>query len=508
MATFNGSDRADVLIGTLAADEILGAAGDDILIGLDGADTINGGGDDDVLDGGEDDDVLIGGGGNDIIVATHGDDNVDGGTGDDLFVVHGRRGDQVVVSDTGGIDTLDFSRAQKGGSIDLRSGATSTVDGRKVTISGEKDVALPLDFVLSQDLSGSFGDDVATVQALAPKLFAAVKKLQPDALFGVTSFIDKPTFPFGGSTDYEYRTNQPLSGSRNDFLDAIDGLTLGGGSDVPESQLTALLQLSLRTEEIGYRSDSLKIVVLTTDAEYHQAGDFGTAPPNNGDDVLDGTPPGTGEDYPTVAQVKDALQGTGIVPIFAVTAGAMSYYETLVDLLGFGVVVELSSDSSDIIAAIREGITTVSAAVIENAIGTRFRDKIRGNDADNDLDGRGGNDRIWGGKGDDDLDGGAGKDKLHGEAGEDVIVGGAGNDILSGGDDADTFAFAAGDGNDRINDFDLEEGDLIDLSSLEMGFEDLSIGTKGGDAVVAYGDGSVRLVGIAAGDVTADFFLF
>ena len=42
---------------------------------------------------------------------------------------------------------------------------------------------------------------------------------------------------------------------------------------------------------------------------------------------------------------------------------------------------------------------------------------------------------------------------MTGGAGDDFILGGQGDDILTGGPGADTFAFSAWDGHDRITDF-------------------------------------------------------
>ncbi|MCL4678284.1 MAG: VWA domain-containing protein [Alphaproteobacteria bacterium] len=84
----------------------------------------------------------------------------------------------------------------------------------------------------------------------------------------------------------------------------------------------------------------------------------------------------------------------------------------------------------------------------------------------------GGTGRIGG---DDLISGGAGHDLIFGQEGDDVISGGLGNDVIYGGSGADTFLFAALDeGIDEIRDFDLSEGDVIDLSSILAGFDPLS----------------------------------
>jgi len=69
--------------------------------------------------------------------------------------------------------------------------------------------------------------------------------------------------------------------------------------------------------------------------------------------------------------------------------------------------------------------------------------------------------------GDDDISGGGGNDIIFGQEGNDLINGGAGDDTLYGGSGADTFLYEGIlDGLDTIKDFDLVEGDLLDISAL------------------------------------------
>nr|WP_269780293.1 hypothetical protein [Methylobacterium sp. Leaf118] len=436
MATKTGTNRPDVLIGTtyndtisglegsdninaLSGDDIVsGGKGNDFIYGGSGADVLNGEDDDDFIDGGTGNDLIDGGLGNDTLIASEGSDVVSGGAGNDTFVVHGSADDIVTINDSAGIDLLDFSLGTTAATIDLRSGASSFVDGREIIINGGS-VTLPLDFVLLQDLSGSFSDDVATLQELVPDLVSKLESLQPDVRFGVASFVDKPTDPFGASGDYVYQTDLALTADASAFQAAVDGLVVRNGGDIPESQIEALMQLALRPSELGFRAGALRAVVLTTDAPPHVAGDFASAGPNNGDAVLDGG--GLGEDYPSVDQVRAALLDGGIVPIFAVTADMVATYEALVTELGFGTVVTLSSDSSDIIEAIGEGLTSVTTTDIENALGTDYDDIITGNDLNNAIDG---------GKGADLVDGGLGNDTLIASEGSDIVSGGAGNDTF------------------------------------------------------------------------------
>ncbi|MGF1575733.1 MAG: hypothetical protein ACFCU9_07290, partial [Cyanophyceae cyanobacterium] len=213
------------------------------------------------------------------------------------------------------------------------------------------------DIVLLQDLSGSFSDDISVLQSIAPDVVSAF----PQACFGVSSFVDKPIEPFGDpdSGDYVYRTDLPVACDANGFISTINGLETYFGGDFPEAQLEALMQLGLRPE-VGFRTGSRHIALLTTDAPFHQAGAFPETSSNNGDAILDGDPPGTGEDYPSVAQARAAITNANVLPIFLVTAGNESTYEGLASQLGVGAVVQLTSNSSNLIEALRVGLEQVN----------------------------------------------------------------------------------------------------------------------------------------------------
>jgi Ca2+-binding RTX toxin-like protein len=130
-----------------------------------------------------------------------------------------------------------------------------------------------------------------------------------------------------------------------------------------------------------------------------------------------------------------------------------------------------------------------------------------GNALANVIAGGGGNDRLSGLAGNDTLNGGLGNDTLIGDAGNDILIGGAGND---------TFMFAAGFGNDSIQDFDANPiggQDLLNIAALGVTAANfaanVTITDVGADVSVSVGGGSIRLVGIndAATITQADFTL-
>lgn len=169
---------------------------------------------------------------------------------------------------------------------------------------------------------------------------------------------------------------------------------------------------------------------------------------------------------------------------------------------------------------------------IENVIGsdlTSSGDLIYGNEAENHIWGMAGNDQLEGMGGADTIDGGSGADyvsysrsdsgvnvnlktgvntggdaegdtlisieNIHGsnyddvltgsdggntiyaDYGDDLLYGGAGADILYGEEGADTFVFGASDTFgyvDTIKDFDVAEGDKIDISDLLSNYDPLT----------------------------------
>jgi Ca2+-binding RTX toxin-like protein len=438
--TVKNSDGSDA-IGAEKLEKIIAKTTGGTYSGTDGDDYIKADGDGS---------TLISYAGNDVLL---------GGSGNDTYRINGS-GTKTIL-DSGDNDTLDLSLLDSGGGeVDLIDGGTvASTEIKFGTGSGK----LPIDLMVLQDLSGSFDDDVETVRALLDNLVDNVQLIQPDSSFGASSFVDKPVSPFGSdsSRDYVYKTDAKITKNIDVLKEAFYNMEVLHGADGPEAQIEALYQVALRTiaddtttgttsDEIGFRPDSMRVVVLTTDAPYHQSGDHYTAVPNNGDTILDGTPPGTGEDYPTVAQVKDALVQANIYPIFAVTSGDIATYQGLVKQLDRGDVVQLSSTSSDLIESITTGLNDYQADFIENIIGTNYDDELTGNSLDN---------RIEGGKGD---------DVLKGLGGNDHIVGGAGNDVVVFQGNYSEYAFTRQDSELKITHAHGDQADGTDtVTSVE-----------------------------------------
>ena len=173
-------------------------------------------------------------------------------------------------------------------------------------------------------------------------------------------------------------------------------------------------------------------------------------------------------------------------------------------------------------------------SVIENAKGSKYADKIYGNEVRNVIKGGSGNDSLDGRAGDDRLSGDAGNDVLTGGSGMDYLSGGAGNDILRGGSEADRlyggsgkdkFKFSSyadlGDLTSHDTVFDFRKDDDIDFRSFDAdpaagGRQKLTfLGNSTGDWKLSahkagqfyYNTASDKLVIDATGDGVADHYI-
>ncbi len=432
--------------------------------------------------------------------------------------------------------------------------------GSQLTVSVDVEVSeLPpiYDVYMLQDLSGSFWDDLPNVQAQFSGLYDTLTATS-DVNFGVGAFIDKPVETFGGSGDYVYQTYLGVTGDKAAIQESLDSLRTLWGYDWKEAQLEGLVQVALRGDEIGFRDGAQKFVVLSTDAAYHQEGDYSWASDgaNDYDTVIED------EDYPAVEAVGALLQAAGIIPVFAVTEYVVSYYQALVDTWGFGSVTVLSSDSSNLATAIEDGLKAATTDLTMTVVGDdygyvssmtpEFYDdvgagiytfdvtfeipedsvdyssdsmtlviegygEITMDIAITEVDATGdtGDDIISGDDGTNALFGLAGADTLDGRGGDDTIVGGEGDDTLTGGLGNDLFVFADGDGNDTITDFEAGSagGDLIDLRKMTAAssFNDVMAAAAqvGEDVFIDFGTGdSVTLLGVDVLSLEEGDFVF
>jgi Ca2+-binding RTX toxin-like protein len=154
------------------------------------------------------------------------------------------------------------------------------------------------------------------------------------------------------------------------------------------------------------------------------------------------------------------------------------------------------------------GNDTLSGNATNNA-----EDLLQGGNGNDTISGYGGTDALYGGNGDDKLIGGAGIDYLYGDSGNDTLDGGAdgdfifggkGNDVLIGGTGADKFVIEPQNGNDRILDFNIAEGDKLYIANFFStpmsadAFVSKYVTDAGDDLLINLAGTSIVLVGVSS----------
>ena len=127
-----------------------------------------------------------------------------------------------------------------------------------------------LDVVFLIDQSRSYWDDIDMFQELILEVMENLTNdHEIDVQFGVAGFADFPG-RYGDTGDVPYRLYQDVTFDAAALMDAVDRLDapLLSGGDEPESQYEALYRAA---REVGWRDGALRVVVLATDADFHDS---------------------------------------------------------------------------------------------------------------------------------------------------------------------------------------------------------------------------------------------
>ena len=121
---------------------------------------------------------------------------------------------------------------------------------------------------------------------------------------------------------------------------------------------------------------------------------------------------------------------------------------------------------------------------------TQGDDVLYGSIVADTISAQGGNDRLLGLDGNDQLNGEAGNDIIVGGNGNDVLDGGSGNDQLNGGAGNDTYLFAAGFGQDVIENYD-DQTQRLDriVFAAGIGPGDVTLTRSGDDLLLSLANG-------------------
>ncbi|TAO79782.1 type I secretion C-terminal target domain-containing protein, partial [Acinetobacter baumannii] len=482
----NGTEGNDVQNGWKGKDNLLGGLGDDTLNGLAGDDWLEGGAGNDILNGGEGNDLLEGGAGNDTLTGGAGQDTLIGGSGNDvmtggdyekdIYIFQSGHG-QDIINDKSydwtnlqyfndvkfeGANFTDAQFLRIGNNLVIKAFGTDDSVSFKNYLNDNDSYSRDFNFLFADKtlttadvmnivipLNGTDGNDVLNGWKGKDNLLGG---LGDDTLNGLAG----DDWLEGGAG------NDILNGGEgNDLLEGgagNDTLTGGAGQD---------------TLIGGSGNDVMTGGDYEKDIYIFQSG--------HGQDIINDK----SYDWTNLQYFNDVkFEGANFTDAQFLRVGN----DLVIKAFGTEDSVTFKNYLSDSDSYSRDfnflfADKTLTTADVMNIViplnGTEGNDVLNGWKGKDNLLGGLGDDTLNGLAGDDWLEGGAGNDILNGGEGNDLLEGGAGNDTLTGGIGADTaiFKILAGFGNDATggngvdtwSDFNISQGDKINISELIIG---------------------------------------
>lgn len=110
----------------------------------------------------------------------------------------------------------------------------------------------------------------------------------------------------GCAAPYGFKNHMKLDTEQDEFVTKVKDTQISGNLDAPEGGFDAIMQAIVCKNEIGWREKSRKLLVFSTDAGFHYAGDGklgGIVKPNDGECHLNSEGVYTesiNQDYPSI----------------------------------------------------------------------------------------------------------------------------------------------------------------------------------------------------------------
>jgi integrin beta 1 len=235
----------------------------------------------------------------------------------------------------------------------------------------------PVDLYFLMDLSNSMYTHKEKLSKLGQILANNMRNITKNFRLGFGSFVEKETLPFVNTAPrtnqnpclsfstsvneqcvepYGYQHHMTLTDNSILFESEVNAAKVSGNLDAPEGGLDALMQAITCEKEIGWRNGSRRLIVFSTDAGFHFAGDgklAGIVEPNDGKCHLDSSTKrytyGLLQDYPSIGEINYKIVQKNVNLIFAVVKDQSSLYKKLSEMIEGSFVGELDDDSSNIV---------------------------------------------------------------------------------------------------------------------------------------------------------------
>nr|XP_022914247.1 integrin beta-PS-like [Onthophagus taurus] len=268
----------------------------------------------------------------------------------------------------------------------------------KLSFQYSKAANYPIDLYYLMDLSKSMADHKDKLAQLGNELVSVMKNITTDFRLGFGSFVDKIALPFtsthpskinepctGCVPAYSYKNHLSLTRDHQKFSTQVGNAKVSGNLDFPEGGFDALMQAIVCKNEIGWREDARHMLIFSTDADSHVAGDgrlAGAIEPNDAMCHLENnsyTTKALQYDYPSVSHLNYVAKQNNINIMFAIAGTnqgssdrVVKWYNDLKPNIENSVVGVLERDSSNVVQLVLENYNKIvdSIRITDNSSST------------------------------------------------------------------------------------------------------------------------------------------
>merc|ERR1719192_3266380 len=240
----------------------------------------------------------------------------------------------------------------------------------------------PVDLYYLMDLSKSMEDDKEKLSALGDLLADAMSRLTSNFRLGFGSFVDKVVMPYvstvprkleepceGCAAPYGFKHHMSLTTDTRTLAGEVKKAQVSGNLDAPEGGFDAIMQAIVCKDAIGWRDKARRLLVFSTDAGFHYAGDGklgGIVTPNDGLCHMDSKgvyTHSTIQDYPSVSQINHKVKENSVNLIFAVTDEQLHIYNLLANAVEGSSAGRLSNDSSNVVELVQAQYEAITSTI-------------------------------------------------------------------------------------------------------------------------------------------------
>ncbi|XP_075243255.1 integrin beta-5-like isoform X2 [Convolutriloba macropyga] len=264
--------------------------------------------------------------------------------------------------------------------LKMRPGSTERFN---VTIYVSKNY--PVDLYYLVDNTVSMMDDFKNLAVLSDQLIAEMNSLTQNFHLGLGTFSDKPMRPWIFTDFYTqkpvalcddcaipdvFRHQHKLTNiSGEEFAIKLKDVKFAATIDDTEATLEAMMQVVVCPKIIGWRQNSKRILLVSTESIAHFSGDgafSGLLTKHDGECHLteEGIyTAGDKFDFPTLETLFYKLKDSRIQTVFAIPEHRKKYYEEIVRVLPMSIVAVMAEDSKDLVEVVVESFTKIAKLV-------------------------------------------------------------------------------------------------------------------------------------------------